>query len=50
MKSTLPDFRNKVVSVTLVAQDFSHILHNPRFELQAKKVFLVGTIPPGSPA
>jgi hypothetical protein len=47
-KDDLPDFTGKCISLRMFESDHSHDLHNPRFEYQAGRLFLIGTIPPGS--
>ena len=47
MKKTLPDFSNKVVSVSFAAADDTHAIQHPRWETQGGRLFLVGTIPRG---
>lgn len=41
----LPSFKGKTVSLVLVDEDQSQALHNPKFEVQGKRLFLIGTIP-----
>ena len=43
-QSTFPDFRGKVVSIVFKG-DFGRSLQDPRFEVQAGRLFLVGTTP-----
>lgn len=47
LDDTLPDFRGKLVLVALSrsAED-TQLLHDPHFERQGGRLFLVGTIPP----
>ena len=47
MKNTCPDFTSKTLSVNLIGEACSRVLVSPRFELQAGRMFLVGTSPPG---
>jgi hypothetical protein len=48
MKNTLPDFSNKAVSVVLIGEDVSRLIVNPRFEMQAGRLFLIGKSPSGA--
>ena len=43
----LPDFKSKVVSLTLAGEEWARVLVRPRWEVQGDRMFLVGTIPPG---
>lgn len=43
-----PDFSKKCLSIRLIDSSHSHDLCFPRFETQAGKIFLIGTIPKGS--
>ena len=47
MKNTLPDFTNKVVSVSFVGADDSQAIQNPHWEMHGGRIFLVGTVPRG---
>ena len=47
MKKTVPDFSMKVVTFGIVGDDHGYAVENPRFEIQAGRLFLVGTVPPG---
>ena len=47
MKDKLPNFAGKTLSVVLIGEDTSRVVVDPRFELQAGRVFLIGTSPPG---
>lgn len=44
----LPDFAGKCVSMSIVDDDSSHDLYDPRFEMQGYRLFIIGTVPPGS--
>ena len=44
-KCDFPDFSGKCLSLRLVDSDCSHDLFDPKFEWQAGRLFLVGTIP-----
>lgn len=46
MKDKLPNFTGKALSIVLIGEDDSRILVDPRFELQAGRLFLIGTSPP----
>ena len=48
MKDNLPNFTGKTLSVVLTGEDTSRVIVNPRFELQAGRVFSIGTSPPGA--
>jgi hypothetical protein len=45
MKSYLPSFAGKVLSVICEHADSSQILADSRFEIQGDRLFLVGTVP-----
>ena len=45
MKSKLPNFRGKAVSVVLTGDDEHRLLFDPLFEMQGGRLFLIGTIP-----
>lgn len=47
-KDNLPDFSGKCLSLRIHDSEHSHDLCDPRFEYQGGRLFLVGTIPPGS--
>jgi len=47
MKRMLPDFTNKLVSVSFAGADDTHAIEHPRWETQGGRLFLVGTIPRG---
>lgn len=43
----LPDFANKVVSVSIVGDGEGRGLEHPRWETQGGRLFLIGTVPRG---
>jgi len=45
-----PDFSDKCLSIRIEGSDHSFDLCNPKFELQAGKLFLIGKVPKGSSA
>lgn len=47
-KDDIPDFSGKCLSLKILESENSHDLYDPKFEYQAGRLFLVGTIPPGS--
>lgn len=47
-KDDMPDFSGKCLSLKILEPDHSHDLFDPKFEYQAGRLFLVGTIPPCS--
>jgi hypothetical protein len=47
MKNTLPDFTEKVVTVSFAGAGNSQAIEYPRWETQGGKLFLVGTVPRG---
>lgn len=47
MKSKLPDFTNKLVSLALHGEDEGRPVDRPHWELQGGRLFLVGTVPHG---
>src|SRR5262249_18364322 len=47
-KSGLPDFTNKVVSVSIAGEDDGRCLEHPRWETQRGRIFLVGAVPRGA--
>ena len=49
-RDAVPDFSTKCLSIKIVDSDHSFDLCYPKFETQAGKLFLVGTIPKGSSA
>jgi hypothetical protein len=46
-KTGLPDFTNKVVSVSIAGQDDGRCLEHPSWETYGGRLFLVGTVPRG---
>ena len=44
----LPDFSRKVVSAAIAGDGYSRVLVHPRWEVQGGRLFLVGTVTPGS--
>jgi hypothetical protein len=44
-KTTLPDFKNKVVSVGLANDNYGYSMSSPRWETQGGKLFLIGLVP-----
>jgi len=47
-KHDLPDFSGTCLSLRILESEHSHDLYDPHFEVQAGRLFLVGTIPHGS--
>ncbi|MBS3797347.1 hypothetical protein V1358_11425 [Pseudoalteromonas sp. YIC-656] len=47
-KEYMPDFSGKCISMRLVDSDCSHDLVDPKFEVQAGRLFIVGIIPEGA--
>lgn len=47
MKKSLPDFSTKIVSFGISGDEHSYAIESPRFETQAGRLFLVGTVLPG---
>ncbi len=45
-----PDFSGKCLSIKIEDSEHSFDLCNPKFELQAGKIFLIGKVPMGSSA
>lgn len=45
MKSTVPDFTGKVLSIVLKGAEWTRAIQDPHFELQCGRLFLVGTSP-----
>lgn len=43
-----PDFGGKCISMRLIDSDCSHDLFDPKFEVQAGRLFLIGVIPEGA--
>ncbi|KAA1257536.1 hypothetical protein LF1_00230 [Rubripirellula obstinata] len=46
--SKLPNFSGKVLSISTMDDESSHDMADPRFEMQADRLFIVGTSPDGS--
>ena len=46
-KTGLPDFTNKVVSVSIAGEDDGRCLEHPSWEIQGGRLFLVGAVPRG---
>jgi hypothetical protein len=46
-KAQLPDFTDKVISVSIAGEDDGRCLEHPRWEIQGDRLFLVGTVPCG---
>jgi hypothetical protein len=44
-KAGLPDFTNKVVSVSIAGEDDGRCLEHPRWATQGGRLFLIGTVP-----
>ena len=44
----VPDFTGKVLSISTMDDDNSHDLANPGFEMQAGRLFIVGSTPDGA--
>jgi hypothetical protein len=45
MKTGLPNFKNKVLSVVCRGEDTGQLICNPSFEKQGHRLFIVGTVP-----
>ena len=45
MKNTTPDFKGKVLSVALKGMSCTRAIHDPHFEMQCGRLFLVGRSP-----
>ncbi|NVK58383.1 MAG: hypothetical protein HWE26_22590 [Alteromonadaceae bacterium] len=45
MEMDYPNFEGKCLSLRLIDSEVSHDLFSPTFELQAGRLFLIGTIP-----
>ena len=43
----MPDFSNKLISVSLVGDDDSRAIDCPRWEMQGGRLFLIGKVPHG---
>ena len=50
MKSSLPDFSQKLVSLSFASSEASQCIEHPRWETQGGRLFLVGTVPRGGSA
>ena len=48
MKESYPDFKGKVLSITIEDDTTNHDLINPHFENQARRIFIIGTVPKGA--
>ena len=48
MKESYPDFKGKVLSITIEDDTSNHDLINPYFENQAGRVFIIGRVPKGA--
>ena len=46
-KTGLPDFTNKVVSVSIAGEEDARCVDHPKWETQGGRLFLVGTVPHG---
>jgi len=46
-KMTFPKFTNKFVQVSITGDSHTYSMASPRFETQAGRLFLVGTVPRG---
>jgi hypothetical protein len=44
----LPDFSDKVVSASIAGDGWARVLVHPRWEVQGGRLFLIGTVTPGS--
>jgi hypothetical protein len=44
-KTILPDFKGKVVSVGIAADNYGYAMNCPRWETQGGRLFLVGSVP-----
>jgi hypothetical protein len=47
MKSTLPDFSKKLISVSFGGSDDSQAVEHPQWKRLGDRLFLVGTVPQG---
>ena len=45
MKKTLPDFTQKLVSMSIAGEDSGRAVDRPHWEMQGGRLFLVGTVP-----
>ena len=48
MKESYPDFKGKVLSITIENDTTNHDLIDPHFENQAGRIFIIGTVPKGA--
>ena len=46
--SQVPDFTGKVLSISTMDDDNSHDIADPEFEIQAGRLFIVGSTPDGA--
>ncbi len=46
-RQRLPDFTNKVISVSIAGEEDGRCIENPRWETQGGRLFLVGSVPRG---
>ncbi|WPD22940.1 MAG: hypothetical protein SD837_22500 [Candidatus Electrothrix scaldis] len=44
-KDFIPDFSGKCISMMLIDEEHSHDLHDPYFEYQGGRLFIIGIIP-----
>lgn len=47
MKTTIPNFAGKLLSVSVIGQDHTQGIEAPHWEKQNGRLFLVGTVPRG---
>ena len=45
---TYPDFTGKTLSITIIEDEGNFDITDPYFEMQAGRLFLIGTVPPKS--
>ena len=48
MKESYPDFKGKVLSITIKDDTVNRDLVDPYFENQAGRIFIIGTVPKGA--
>jgi len=48
MKENYPDFKGKVLSITIKDDTINRDLIDPHFENQAGRIFIIGTVPKGA--
>lgn len=48
MKESYPDFKGKVLSITIKDDTINRDLIDPHFENQAGRIFIIGTVPKGA--